>query len=202
MMLKFKGAKVNYHFSIVLGDIITAKADYIVNASNTAMRLGSGVSGALKRVCGSELERAMQEALNKRLNLGSLTQGEVLKTASFGLEAGAILHAAVMNYTDKSAPKAPSLDTIRQILKNIQKLILADIASKSKASKSPSEGISLALPLLGCGVGGLKASEVAGVMREFFTPNKTHKIPCHAQLFCFSKRDFDEASSKFKRLSF
>ena len=55
-----------------------AQADYLINPSNTAMLLGSGVSMAFKRRCGEVLEKYMQE----QLKIKEIRQGDVVKTAS------------------------------------------------------------------------------------------------------------------------
>ena len=70
---------ISYKLFAKQGDLLTAKADFAVNPSNTAMLLGSGVSMAFKRSCGVILEKYMQDALKNR---GVINQGNVIKTAS------------------------------------------------------------------------------------------------------------------------
>lgn len=65
------------------------KADYIVNASNTRLILGSGVSMAIKRHCGFEIQKEMAV-------LAPIAQGEVVITSAGKAENfKQILHAAI-----------------------------------------------------------------------------------------------------------
>lgn len=107
--------KISYEIKIKFGDLLGAQTDYLINPSNTAMLLGSGVSMAFKRHCGEALEEYMQEQLKIR----EIRQGDVVKTASNHANFPFVLHAAIMNYADRSKPKKPSLDTITRILNNL-----------------------------------------------------------------------------------
>ncbi|MBI0579577.1 macro domain-containing protein [Neobacillus cucumis] len=59
---------------IVRHDITKMKVDAIVNAANTALKMGGGVCGALFRAAG---ERELQEACNK---IGECKVGEAVIT--------------------------------------------------------------------------------------------------------------------------
>lgn len=141
------------------GDLLTAKVNFAVNPSNTAMLLGSGVSMAFKRSCGVILEKYMQDALKR---CGAISQGDVIKTASNYENFPHVLHAAVMNYTEKNKPKVPTIQTIREILQNLQQILLLE----------QEDNLSLALPLIGCGIGGLGKSEVILEYKNFFSHKK------------------------------
>ena len=93
---------ISYKLFAKQGDLLTAKVDFAVNPSNTAMLLGSGVQMAFKQICGVILEKYMQDALKNR---GVINQGDVIKTASNYKNFPYVLHAAVMNYTEKINPK-------------------------------------------------------------------------------------------------
>jgi len=69
-------------YSIVVkqGNLLSEEADFIVNASNTKLILGSGVSMAFKRHCGIELQNEMNSLLNSID--GELAQGDVVATSS------------------------------------------------------------------------------------------------------------------------
>jgi len=75
---------------------------------------------AFKQICGVILEKYMQDALKNR---GVINQGYVIKTASNYKNFPYVLHAAVMNYTEKNKPKVPTIQTIKEILQNLQPMI-------------------------------------------------------------------------------
>jgi len=168
--------KISYEIKIKFGDLLDAQAGYLVNPSNTAMLLGSGVSMAFKRRCGSKLEEYMQE----QLKIKDIKQGDVVKTASNHINFPFVLHAAVMNYTDKSKPKAPSLNTIVEILNNLQEIVLQD----------QNKHIKIALPLMGCGAGGLDKREVISEYKCFFKQNLDAEKECEVEIYGFSESDF------------
>lgn len=101
-----------YELQQVTGNIVKFEADFIVNASNTKLILGSGVSMAFKRHCGIELQHEMDEV---RVKLKSIKQGDVVATSS-GMASNFkyTLHAAVMNYAMgvNQKGKKPLLKTI------------------------------------------------------------------------------------------
>ncbi len=69
-------------------DITTCKADAIVNAANTALRMGGGVCGDIFRAAGaSEMEKACQ-------SLAPIRTGEAVMTPGFGLRARYVIHTA------------------------------------------------------------------------------------------------------------
>jgi len=71
---------------IVRNDITKMKVDAIVNAANTALKMGGGVCGAIFRAAGvSEL----QEACDK---IGECQVGEAVITDGFKLDAKFIIH--------------------------------------------------------------------------------------------------------------
>ena len=150
---------ISYKLFAKQGDLLTAKVNFAVNPSNTAMLLGSGVSIAFKRSCGVILEKYMQDALKR---CGAISQGDVIKTASNYENFPHVLHAAVMNYTEKNKPKVPTIQTIREILQNLQQILLLE----------QKDNLSLALPLIGCGIGGLEKSEVVLEYKNFFLCQK------------------------------
>ena len=173
------------------GNLLDEKATFIVNASNTALQLGSGVSAAFKKTCGIELQ---DEMLHKLLSLErKLQKGDVIATSSGrASHFNYALHAAVMDYNQgtRYPEKQPSLDDIRIILENIEPYL------QWYHTQHPHEKITLALPLLGCGVGGLDKQAVLHLYKthfqrqvpfEFYTTIYTynHKDYQLAQKICF-----------------
>ncbi len=136
---------------IIHGNIIDVdKADFVVNASNTKLILGSGVSMAIKRHCGFEIEREMELFAPIKL-------GNVVKTSSGNAtNFNALLHAAI---TDIKIPT--TIQVVHDALVNIDKYC-------SKDSK-------LAIPLLGTGAGKLDKVEVLDLFTTFFK-NVEYKV--------------------------
>jgi O-acetyl-ADP-ribose deacetylase (regulator of RNase III) len=75
-------------FAIVHQNITTIKADAIVNAANTELRMGGGVCGAIFRAAGAA---ELQAACNK---LAPIRTGEAVITPGFNLPARYIIHTA------------------------------------------------------------------------------------------------------------
>lgn len=150
--------------NFVKGDLLNQEADFIVNASNTTLKLGSGVSMVLKRACGSELQFAMdkiRESIYKQESL--IEPGSVFATPAFELNSARfILHAAVINYNPgvKQFEGKPTLETIRQILENTIPYLEYFY---DKTARKPT----IAFPFIGCGVGGLDKNDVKQVFVNF-----------------------------------
>ncbi|MDR2295275.1 MAG: macro domain-containing protein [Clostridiales Family XIII bacterium] len=75
-------------FSVVRQDITTMRVDAIVNAANTALRMGGGVCGAIFKAAGAS---ALEAACDKLAPIGT---GEAVVTPGFGLPARYIIHTA------------------------------------------------------------------------------------------------------------
>lgn len=129
---------------IIYGNITNADGvDFIVNASNTRLILGSGVSMAIKRHCGFEIEREM--ALFAPINLGDVVKTSAGKATNFK----ALLHAAI---TDIKIPT--TIQVVHDALINIDKYC--------------TQNSKLAIPLLGTGSGKLDKIEVMNLFKTFF----------------------------------
>lgn len=74
-------------FTIVRQDITRMKADAIVNAANTQLRMGEGVCGAIFQAAGAQKLSAACE------KLAPVGVGEAVITPGFDLPAKAIIHA-------------------------------------------------------------------------------------------------------------
>ena len=73
-------------FQTVYGDITTMKTDAVVNAANTALRMGGGVCGAIFRGAGSgELQKACDA-------IGGCPVGQAVISKGFCLPAAYIIH--------------------------------------------------------------------------------------------------------------
>lgn len=174
---------MGYKLHIKHGNLINEKADFIINASNTKLILGSGVSMAFKRHCGVNLEQEMQKVLQSIGN--ELLPGDVVATSSGKAKNFKYaLHAAVMNYNQcvKYKEKKPTLRTIEKALHNIENYL-------EWYAKNRSSTMKIALPLLGCGVGGLDKNEVVELYRSFFS-KKTH-FDCTVIIYGYNMKDYE-----------
>ena len=167
-----------YRVVIKKGDIFNEKeADFIVNPSNTELILGSGVSGAFRRVCGSLLQKEMRR-------FAPIKQAEVAITDCPGHpEYKKALHAAVMDYTSKNP--APSFEVIKKSLQNIEKII---------KSHSPCKVV---LPLMGVGVGGLDKGKVIKIYKDFFSRNVN--FDCDVVIYGYRDEDFNLLKKYFEK---
>jgi O-acetyl-ADP-ribose deacetylase (regulator of RNase III) len=115
-----------------------------VNASNTNLQLGSGVSGAIRRACGTGFQAALDELLERRG--GPLEPGDVIITgAGAARRARYIAHVAVMDY--RAGVAASSFPTIDRVRAGCEKLW-------EQLDALP-EDVSVAMVALGAGTGGL-----------------------------------------------
>jgi len=122
------------------GDITAVEAEAIVNAANTALWMGAGVAGAIKRAGGPEIE---DEAVRR----GPIPVGEAVVTGAGRLKARFVIHAAVMG-TDL----ATDADKIRSATQN------SLLRAKELTLRS------IAFPALGTGVGSFSYSKAAEIM--------------------------------------
>jgi len=171
-------------YSIVVkqGNLLNEEADFIVNASNTKLILGSGVSMAFKRHCGIELQHEMNCVL-KSIE-GSLIQGDVVATSSGKASNFKYsLHVAVMNYNQgiKHDQKNPMISTIEKALQNIENYLLWYAKNRSNSMK-------LVLPLMGCGIGGLDKMNVIKTYETFF--NRPIGIECELVVYGYTDEDY------------
>ena len=153
-----------YHLTIKQGDLLEENnATFIVNASNTRLLLGSGVSMSFKRHCGLELQHEMSSVLE---SIGQpLSKGDVIATSSVNATNFTYaLHAAIMDYNEGTSEsnKYPTLDDIKLTLEDIERYL-------EWYAKDNPESIKLVLPLLGCGVGGLNIADVFHIYESFFS---------------------------------
>jgi O-acetyl-ADP-ribose deacetylase (regulator of RNase III) len=158
-----------YEITLKQGDLFQEKsADFIVNPSNTALILGSGVSGAFRRVCGDELQKEMSK-------YAPIKQAEVVKTICPNHpEYKYALHVAIMDYSSDNP--SPTYETIKKSLQNIENVI---------KDYSPCK---IVLPLMGVGVGGLDKKKVILIYKEFF--NKKTDFECEVVIYGYKKEDF------------
>jgi O-acetyl-ADP-ribose deacetylase (regulator of RNase III) len=161
-------------------------ATFIVNASNTTMMLGSGVSDAFRKKCGAILQHEMIEKLR---SLGhALQKGDVIATSpGKATHFKYALHAAIMDYNQgvRYIDKMPTVKDICRSLENIALYL------QWYADTHPGELVKLVLPLMGTGVGGLDAREVLECYRDYF--QKEVPFECQVIVYTHSERAFQTA---------
>jgi len=155
---------MGYEFQTVTGNIVLFDADFIVNASNTKLILGSGVSMAFKHHCGIGLQKEMDKIRTESVQCQTpIKQGDVVATSSGDVtNFKYALHAAVMNY-DKGVSQAeskPTLQTIKSILLNTEPYL-------KWFSEKFGEKSTIVFPYLGCGAGGLNKVEIRDLFETF-----------------------------------
>jgi O-acetyl-ADP-ribose deacetylase (regulator of RNase III) len=147
---------------IVQGDITQESVDAIVNAANTDLLLGGGVAGAIRRAGGPSI----QEECNRLKPVGL---GEAAATGAGRLNATHVIHAAVM-HLGGSASLESSEAALRASLQLADDLLPVPTSPAERGSstcrdlsgvQAGKEAGSVAVPALGCGVGGLTVEEAA-----------------------------------------
>ncbi len=127
---------------IVVHDITDVRADAIVNASNTRLLLGGGVSRAIRRAAGPGLQDEMSAA-------APISPGQVVVTGAHGLpNTKWILHAATASGNAEVIARA-----VREVLRTCAALRLGSVA----------------IPALGTGTGGLDVGRCAAIVRDEVT---------------------------------
>lgn len=122
------------------GDITEVEADAIVNAANTDLILGAGVSGAIGRKGGQVIQDECDQ-------IGSVRLGEAVATSAGDLGAKYVIHAANVEIGHFATEK------------NIGR------ATRSAFERAEELGLhSVALPAIGTGVAAFPADKCARVM--------------------------------------
>ena len=134
----------NTTIAVVVGDLLEAPVEAIVNAANSQLWMGGGVAGAIKRAAGSEVE---SEAMAQ----GPIRPGESVVTSAGRLPPPIrwVVHAATMG---------PDLASSEDYIRRATASALA-VAARAGAG-------SIAFPALGTGVGGFPLERAAHVMVE------------------------------------
>lgn len=124
---------------IYYGPVTDVEADAIVNAANTQLRHGGGVAAAIVRAGG----RVVQEESDR---IGWCDIGKAAATTAGSLKAKRVIHVPTIDYT---SGRRASLDDIYEGTKAALALC-RELGLKSAA-----------FPLLGAGIVGVPAREVA-----------------------------------------
>ncbi|MCA9399065.1 MAG: NUDIX domain-containing protein [Candidatus Omnitrophica bacterium] len=134
--MKIKNTTVN----IVQGDITLLKVDAIINAAHPTLKMEEGLAGMIKSRGGSVIE---EEAVEK----GPLLPGHAIWTNAGELPANFLIHTVTV-----SEERQTNQDVLRSAVANALKC-----TDEIKA-------YSIAIPALGCGVGGFSALGAAKII--------------------------------------
>ncbi|MDD4803328.1 MAG: macro domain-containing protein [Syntrophomonas sp.] len=129
-------------FEIIRNDITQMRVDAIVNAANTALKMGGGVCGAIFKAAGAD---KLQAACNI---IGPIKTGEAVITGGFELPAKYIIHTAGPVYKDGKRGEAELLRSCY-----IKSLMLAQ----------KKECESIAFPLISSGIYGYPKAEALAI---------------------------------------
>jgi O-acetyl-ADP-ribose deacetylase (regulator of RNase III) len=127
---------------MIRGDITAVDADAIVNSANNDLVMGGGVSGAIRRVAGQQV----QDECHK---IGTVPLGTAVVTSGGLLKAQYIIHAAV-NPLGMWADAKSVRNAVKSTLKK---------ADENKVKR-------LAFPALGTGAGALAVERCADILIE------------------------------------
>ena len=138
------------------GSITDCPTTTIANAANSQLALGSGVSGAIRDVCGETFQQECQKSLEEQFE-GCLPRGDVIVTSGGQSRFRWILHAATIDF---SKGQYTSQDVVRKCMVNCLK------SSEGLIEENGLDEFSLGVPLLGSDVGGLSIRESCEAMCE------------------------------------
>lgn len=96
------------NINILIGDITQSDADIIVFSAHPSLLAGSGVSGAIHKAAGKELEKTAKK-------FAPLKPGEAIMTPAFGLKSTYIIHTVCPRYFYGSEQEK---DLLRQAYKS------------------------------------------------------------------------------------
>lgn len=130
----------------VQGSILDAQADVIVNAANSRGIMGGGVAGVIKRAAGGEVEREAREK-------APIAVGDAVLTSAGRTGFKGIIHAPTMS--------EPSMRIGSEAVAR---------ATRAALSCADQHGfVSVAIPGMGTGVGGVPSEEAAAAMVQEIT---------------------------------
>lgn len=172
---------INTSVEILKADILSLDVDAVVNPANTRLLMGGGLAGVIRAKGGASIE---EEAVAK----GPIAVGESVWTRAGMLKQKYVIHSATMamdHHTDQDIIRAAA----------------ASMLACADALKVES----LAVPALGCGVGGFSYVGAAKIMiQEVLKFLRTHKkTTLRRVVFCLLDQEayeiFDKTISGYVR---
>ncbi len=124
------------------GNIVDLDVDFIVNAANTELWMGSGVAGAIKKAGGIQIEAdAMKQA--------PIPHGGAALTSAGKLPHKGIIHVAAMHVNG-----LVTQESIQDSFRSIENILLSENAE------------SVGIPALGTGVGGFELTQFVALAKK------------------------------------
>jgi len=158
--------------SPIQGDIAEQRADALVNAAGTSLRMGSGVAGALREGANGPIN---EEAVSK----GPVDLGGVAVTNAYDLDADFVIHAAAMPHSGDGEATAESIrDATRNALEKADDLELD----------------SMVLPVLGTGAAGFSFEEGARILCAVIDDYDPRSL-LDVRVIAYSEADFETLQS-------
>ncbi len=173
-----------FNIKLKYGNLIKARSDFIVNASNTELILGSGVSKAFRQHCGgSAFQQNLYKIKEQHIqHHGPIKQGDVIVSDSgFATNFDYALHVAVMNYTDDTKPPFPTYKQLKHAFTAILSVV-QEIAEQENIVRP-----TVTIPLLGTGTGGLNKTRVYALTKRVFSQAE---FDGELIVYFHSKKDF------------
>jgi O-acetyl-ADP-ribose deacetylase (regulator of RNase III) len=164
--------------TIRTGDITHPYSLAIVNASNTQLKLGGGVSGAIKEKAGPSLQMELDSIAGR----GVIENGEAILTGAHAMKGiKFIIHAACVEGSE---------DTVRKSIQNSLKIC------------NNRSILSVAFPALGTGTGGMGIDLFAQVFFEEIKSFLSHnpEFPKEIFLILWTKSHFEACVKPFQNL--
>ena len=167
------------HVTIIKADITTLDVVAIVNAANSRLIPGGGVDGAINKMAGPELARAMSA-------IGRCPTGEAVITPGFKLKARHVIHTVAPVYAEHEEAE------VWRLLANCY---------RNSLRLAVEHGVtSIAFPSLGTGVYGIpiqRACNVAVVAARAHDDER----PADITFCCFSAGDLEIYNTALARFS-
>jgi len=154
-------------FEVIQGDIAEQRADALVNAAGTSLRMGSGVAGALRRAANGPIN---EDAIAQ----GPVELGAVAVTDAYDLDAEYVVHAAAMpHFGDGRATRSSIRDATRNALAKADELGCASVV----------------LPVLGTGAAGFDFEDGARAVCKAIRDYEPEGLP-KVQVIAYSDEEF------------
>ena len=166
----------NLNVRLVHGNIADREVDALVNAANHQLQMGGGVAAALRSKGGIEIH---QEAIGQ----APAAIGSVVRTGAGKLGARFVYHAVVIDY---DVSKGTHASDVSAVVKEIAKMAIED------------EIDSVAMPLFGAGVGGLRAQDsLEAILDALQESAPRFAKPLELEIVVLEEDTFEEARAAF-----